>query len=127
MDLITLSRSILLFGHIIGLAAIIGSYILQMPWKRGFDFRPLAIGAAVAVVTGCGLIAVREIGGLGVVQVKMIVKLSLALVVGALALTGLVRSRRLTRRQADDAELRPLLLVAGLVAMADVGVALFWR
>ena len=45
MSPIEFLRYSLIFVHIIGLAAIIGSYILQMPWRRGFDFRPLLIGS----------------------------------------------------------------------------------
>jgi hypothetical protein len=124
MDLV---RSALTFAHVIGLAAIIGSYILQLPWRRGFDFRPLAIGSAVALVTGVALVAVLEIGDVGVIRSKIAVKLGLALVVAALSVTGLVRSRRLSRVGADDAALRPLLVGAGVIAMANAAVALFWR
>ncbi|AOS61516.1 hypothetical protein TL08_03420 [Actinoalloteichus hymeniacidonis] len=127
MSTLDIVRYSLLFAHIVGLSAIIGSYILQMPWKRNFDFLPLVIGAIVAIITGCGLIATREVGGLGVDQLKMIVKLGLALVVGALSMIGLLRSRRLGRADADDSGLKPLLLGAGMIAMANVIVALFWR
>ncbi len=127
MSLIDLIRYALVFVHIIGLAAIIGSNILQLPWRRGFDFLPLVIGSAVTVVTGCALIAVREIGDLDVIPLKMVAKLGLALVVAALSVVGLVRSRRLARSDADDASLKPLLMSAGVLAIANVAVALFWR
>ncbi|ASO18868.1 hypothetical protein FHR81_001133 [Actinoalloteichus hoggarensis] len=120
-------RLVLLFAHLIGHAAIIGSYILQMHWKRGFDFRPLVVGSVVAVLTGCALIAVREMTGLEVDRLKMVVKLGVATAVFALSVVGLVRSRRLAREQADDAGLKPLLLAAGLLAMADIAVALGWQ
>jgi hypothetical protein len=127
VSLTDLIRYALVFSHIIGLAAIVGSYILQMPWRRGFDFLPLVIGSAVTVVTGCALIAVREIGDLDVIELKMVTKLGLALIVAAVSVIGLVRSRRLARSDAVDAALKPLLMGAGVLAMVNVAVALFWR
>ncbi|WP_156761426.1 hypothetical protein [Microbacterium karelineae] len=127
MDTIDIFRFALLFAHIVGLAAIVGSYILQMPWKRGFDFLPLVIGSIVTIVTGNALIAVREVGDLGVDELKMIVKLALAIIVGALSVVGFIRSRRLRKANADDARLKPVMLAIGLVAMANIAVALFWR
>ncbi|WP_162893077.1 hypothetical protein [Microbacterium halotolerans] len=127
MSPIELLRYSLIFVHIIGLAAIIGSYILQMPWRRGFDFRPLLIGSIVSLVSGFALVAVREVGDLDVDRWKFTVKLSIAVIVLALAAVGWGRSRSLTRKGQDDASLRPILLVTGIVAMANVAVALFWR
>lgn len=127
MSTIEIIRLTLVFAHIIGLAAIIGSYILQMPWKRGFDFLPLVIGSTVSLLTGLALVAVHEIGDLGVDRGKIVVKLSVAVVVFAVALIGLIRSRQLRRVTADDARLKGLVLAAGLLAMGNVAVALFWR
>lgn len=127
MSTIEIIRLTLVFAHIIGLAAIIGSYILQMPWKRGFDFLPLVIGSTVSLLTGLALVAVHEFGDLGVDRGKIVVKLSVAVVVFAVALIGLIRSRQLRRVNADDARLKGLLLAAGLLAMGNVAVALFWR
>lgn len=127
MSPIELLRYSLVFVHIIGLAAIIGSYILQMPWRRGFDFRPLLIGSIVSLVSGFALVAVHEVGDLHVDRWKITVKLSIAVVVLALAAVGWGRSRSFRRQSRDDASLRPILLITGIVAMANVAVALFWR
>ncbi|MGO1629707.1 MULTISPECIES: hypothetical protein [unclassified Microbacterium] len=127
MSPIEFLRYSLIFVHIIGLAAIIGSYILQMPWRRGFDFRPLLIGSIVSLVSGCALVAVHEVGDLHVDRWKITVKLSIAVIVLALAAVGWGRSRSFRRKSRDDASLRPILLITGIVAMANVAVALFWR
>ncbi|MFK4835457.1 hypothetical protein ACI3KY_07000 [Microbacterium sp. ZW T2_14] len=127
MTPIEIVRLSLVFAHIVGLAAVIGSYILQMPWKRGFDFLPLVIGSTVALVTGFALVAVREVSDLEVDRWKIVAKLAVALAVLALSVVGLVRSRRLQRRGADDGRLKPLLIGAGVLAMANVLIALFWR
>lgn len=127
MSPLEIVRLALLFAHIVGLAAVIGSYILQMPWKRGFDFLPLVIGSTVALVTGFALVAVREVTDLAVDPAKIVVKLTIAVVVLVLSIVGFVRSRRLKRGDSDDARLKPLLIGAGVLAMANVVVALFWR
>ncbi|MGI9824449.1 hypothetical protein [Agromyces sp. Marseille-Q5079] len=108
-------------------AAIIGSYVLQMPWRRSFDFRPLLICSIVALVSGFALVAVREVGDLGVDRWKIIVKLGIAVLVLVLSAVGWGRSRALRQADRDDASLKPLLIGAGIAVMANVTVALFWR
>lgn len=127
MTTIEIIRLSLVFVHLIGMAAIVGSWILQMPWARGFDFRPLAIGATVATLSGFALVATREIGDMGVDRLKITVKLVVAIVVLALAVVGLVRSRRLRQDSHDDAGLKPLLMITGLLAMGNVAIAVLWQ
>jgi hypothetical protein len=127
MDPLEITRLTLLVVHFIGLAAIIGAYILQLPWRRGFDFSPVLVGSIVQLVTGIALIAVNEIGGNEIDRAKAYTKLGITLVVLALALVGMIRGRRLTRSERTDASLRPVLLGAGIAAMANVVVAVFWR
>ncbi|SDY57514.1 hypothetical protein [Herbiconiux ginsengi] len=127
MSFIEVLRYALIFIHIIGLAAVIGSYILQMPWKRGFDFRPLLIGSIVALVSGLALVAVREVGDLGVDTWKIITKLIIAVLVLTLSAVGLGMSRTFRRIERDDAPLKPLMLGSGIAAMVNVAIALFWR
>lgn len=127
MSTFDIVRYALVFVHVIGFAAVIGSYILQMPWRRNFDFRPLVIGSTVALLSGLALVTVHEVGGDGVNGGKIATKLGIALIVLALSLVGLLRSRALRRTEGDDAALKPLLLAAGLAAMVNVAVALFWR
>lgn len=85
MSSIELIRLLLVFVHLIGLAAVIGAYILQMPWTRGFDFRPLTIGATVSLLSGLALVAVHEVGDLGVDRWKIVTKLLVALTVLAVS------------------------------------------
>ncbi|RXZ72720.1 hypothetical protein [Agromyces albus] len=120
-------RLVLLVTHFVGLGAIVGAYILQMPWRAGFDFSPVLVGSIVQLVTGIALIAVNEIGGNDIDTGKAITKLSITLVVLAAAITGLVRSRVLKRSGRTDAALRPVLWGAGVAAIANIVVAVFWR
>ena len=108
-------RLALLVTHFVGLAAIIGAFIIQMPQRSVINFRPMLIGAIVQLVTGIGLIAVRRLSDLPVIDEKMIVKLALALIVLGAVIIGARRSSR------------PLFFVAGIVAIANVVVATVWR
>ncbi|WP_159793025.1 hypothetical protein [Puerhibacterium puerhi] len=126
MSALEIARIALLVVHLVGSAAIVGSFILQMPWRERFDFSPLLVGSIVQVASGCALVAVRRIGDMPVLEAKMVVKLGLALVVLALVVVALVQQRRLRAAGASDSRLRPLLYVAGFTAIADIAVAAAW-
>ena len=127
MEPLEIIRLILLITHFVGLAAIIGAWILQMPRRSGFDFSPVLAGSIVQLVTGIGLIAVTELGGNDFGTAKGITKLAIALLVLALAIVGIVRGRRLKGAGTSDAALRPILWAAGIAAIANVVVAVVWR
>ena len=127
MSPLEITRLVLLVTHLIGLAAIIGPFILQLRRKSGFELAPMLVGSIVQLVTGVALIAVRKVGDLPVIDEKMVVKLVLALVVLGAVVVGLVRQRRLRAAGSDDATVRPWLWVAGVAAIANVVVAVFWR
>lgn len=115
MNPLEILRLVLLVTHFIGLAAIIGAFIVQMPQRTGINLRPMLIGAIVQIVTGVGLIATRKLEGLDVLDEKMFVKLALALVVLVAVLLGLRGNTLLWFR------------VAGIVAIANVVVATVWH
>jgi hypothetical protein len=113
-------RLTLLVIHFIGLAAIIGSFIFQLPKRTGIDFRAMLTGTIVQLVTGAGLIAARRAESLAVIDAKMAVKLGIALLVLIAVIVGMRRSKR------ADASVRPWFLAAGVLAIADVVVATVW-
>ena len=127
MSALEVLRLVLLVVHIVGTSAIVGAFILQMPWRRSFDFSPMLVGSIVQIASGCALIAVRKLDGLEVVEAKMIVKLVIALVILALVVLALVRQRTLRRREVSDSGLRGFLFAIGILAIGDVVVALAWR
>lgn len=127
MPPLEIARIALLVIHIVGTSAIVGAFILQMPWRKSFDFSPMLVGSIVQIVSGCGLIAVRKFADLPVVEAKMIVKLSLAVVILVIVIVALVRQRRLRKAGESDAALRPAISAVGIIAIADVVVALAWR
>lgn len=127
MHPLEIARIALLVVHIVGTSAIVGAFVLQMPWRRHFDFSPMLVGSIVQIVSGCALIAVRKFDDLPVVEAKMIVKMGLAVVILAIVIVALVRQRRLRRAGGSDAVLRPAIYTVGIVAIADVVVALAWH
>lgn len=127
MSVLEVLRLVLLIVHIIGTSAIVGAFILQMPWRKSFDFSPMLVGSIVQIASGCALIAVRKLDGLEVVEAKMIVKMGIAIVILAIVIVALVRQRALRRRGVSDSGLRGLLLTAGILAIGDVVVALAWH
>jgi len=127
MSILEIVRIALLVVHIVGTSAIVGAFILQMPWRKRFDFSPMLVGSIVQIVSGCALIAVRKFDDLPVPELKMIVKMGIALVILALVIVALVRQRRLVRAGESDASLRTLIYTIGILAIADVIVAFAWR
>ena len=127
MTTLEILRIALLVIHIVGTSAIIGAFILQMPWRAKFDFSPMLVGSIVQLVSGCGLIAVRMFSDLPVVEAKMVVKMGIAVAILAIVIIALVRQRLLRKDEATDAGLRPLVFAAGVLAIANVVVALAWR
>jgi len=127
MSALEITRLVLLVTHLIGLAAIIGPFILQLRRKSGFELAPMLVGSIVQLVTGVALIAVRKTEDLAVIDEKMLVKLVLAVLVLAAVVIGMVRQRRLRRSGSSDAPVRLWMIVAGVLAIANVVVAVFWR
>jgi hypothetical protein len=113
MDLL---HDLLLFLHILGVAAIVGSAVFV---ARGGVTPALLWGARVQIVTGLLLVAVDEAGTEPVNQAKIGVKLVVALAVVACAEIAGVRSRR-------GAPVPTLVHAAGALALVNTAVAVFW-
>jgi hypothetical protein len=126
MSPLEIARAVLLIAHILGLAAIIGSFILQLRTKSGFRFGPMLTGAIVQVVTGVGLVAVREIGDLDVNNAKIGVKMAIALIVLVAAIVAVVRQRRAVAAGTSDRVSLPWMHIAGAGAILNVIVAVAW-
>jgi hypothetical protein len=113
MDLL---HDVLLFLHLLGVAAIVGSAVFV---ARGKVTPALLWGARAQIVTGLLLVAVAGSGDDPVNNAKVGVKLVVALAVAACAEIGNARSKR--------GELVPNLVnVAGLLALANTAAAVFW-
>jgi ABC-type spermidine/putrescine transport system permease subunit II len=126
MSPLEIARAVLLIAHILGLAAIIGPFILQLRTKHGFRFAPMLTGAIVQVVTGIGLVAVREMGDLDVNNAKIGVKMAIALIVLVAVIVAVVRQRRAIAAATSDRVSLPWMHVAGAGAILNVIVAVAW-
>lgn len=123
MPPLEIARLALLVAHFVGLAALIGPFLLQVRSRKALRLRLMLIGAIVQVVTGNALIAANRLQGLEVDEVKMIVKLGIAVVTLGVMIAAVVVQRR---RGADAPSVRPLFHTAGGLALADVIVAVVW-
>ena len=112
-------RHVLLAGHILGLAAIVGAFFVQMRSSSGFATGVVLTGAITQLVTGLALVGVRQASDLGVNNVKIAVKLTIAVLVLVAAILAHVASRRGRR-------VKPFFHAAGGLAVVNVLVAVLW-
>ncbi|MBN9139326.1 MAG: hypothetical protein J0H23_00710 [Micrococcales bacterium] len=116
-----LLQSILLALHILGLAAIIGTFLVQMRKDDGFAVNLVLGGAITQVLTGIALVGVGEAAlDRDYNMIKIGVKLVLALVVLGAAIAAVVAEKR-------GARVKPWFHVAGGTAIVNVLVAVIWR
>jgi hypothetical protein len=114
-----IARLVLLITHFVGLAGVIGPFLFQMRARTNLSFATMLVGSIVQVVSGGLFIGARRFEGLPVDDLKMAVKLAIAVLVLAAVVIGMVRQRR-------GSGARPFLLTAGWLAIANVGVAVVW-
>lgn len=114
----------LLVAHFVGLAALIGPFLSQARSRGAPRLRLMLTGAIVQVVTGSALIAANRLQGIEVDELKMIVKLGIAVVTLGVLMVAVIVQRG---RGADAAPVRPLFVTAGGLAVADVMIAVVWR
>lgn len=118
-------HSIVLALHFLGLAAIIGSFFVQLRRKTDFVLTPMLAGAITQVVTGLALVGLAQAAIAGgadfeVNNAKIAVKLIIAVIVLGAAIAAVVVQRRGGRVQ-------PFFHTAGGLAVVNVLVAVFWN
>lgn len=110
-------RLVLLFLHLLGMALLVGSFLVQRRVSPQGPLNPGWLhGALLQLVTGVALVGVNEAQDNELDQIKVTVKLVVLVAVFALVLLG-------RRRETLATWLVPAL--AGLVVL-NVGVAVFW-
>ncbi|MGB3909865.1 MAG: hypothetical protein WBL06_05290 [Pseudolysinimonas sp.] len=120
MEPLEIIRLVLLAVHILGLAAIVGAFFVQLRAKDGFATGVVLAGAITQLVTGLALVGVRQASDHGVNNVKIAVKLGIAVVVLVAAIIAHVRSRR-------GGKVKPAFHTAGGLAVVNVLVAVLWQ
>ena len=125
MDIV---RSFLLVAHFIGLAAVIGPFILQVRWKGQYAFAVVLGGAITQLVTGLVLVGLAEMRAaqldFEVDHVKVAVKLVLGVLVLVAALIGYLKQRK--AEAGGGRELMPYFHTAGGLALVNTALAVFW-
>lgn len=123
MDGLEILRLLLLAAHILGLAAIIGAFFMQLGRKSGFDLRTILIGAVTQLVTGIALVGVIEGSNGDVNNLKIGIKLLIAVIVFVAAFIGW---RQTKKTDAPRRKITPWLHTAGGLAIVNVLVAVLW-
>ena len=127
MDLV---RDITLIVHFIGLALIIGPFIVQMRAHSGYFFGWVLTGASVQLVTGLLLTGLAEMRladdpDMSVNHAKIAVKTVLALIIFVVAVVAYRKQKKLASGD-NERKLLPLLHTAGALAIANTVVAVVW-
>lgn len=107
--------SALVFLHMIGLAGIIAGFLMQVITDHPKSTKVLLHSSLLQFVTGLLLVGVAEMADLGELNhVKIAVKLLVAL---AVVVVGVLNLRKPAKN---------LAIVAGVLAIVNIGVAVFW-
>jgi hypothetical protein len=120
--------SILLVLHFLGLAAVIGAFLVQVRRKGGFQtFWPIT-GLVVQLVTGLGMMGIIDAtsdGGAN--HAKLGVKLVIAAVALVLAFVARARQKRADAGATKAKAALPFFHSAGALAIVNVLIAVLWK
>jgi hypothetical protein len=125
-----LVRDITLILHFIGLALIIGPFIVQMRAHSGYYFGWVMTGSIVQLVTGLLLTGLAEMRladdpDLSVNHTKIAVKSVIATVI-VIAAVHAYRKRKKLGAGDNERKLLPYLHSAGALAIVNVILAVVW-
>jgi len=120
MDLV---YDLLVYAHVLGLAALIGGYFAVAARSSG-AFVPSAVmvwGARAQLITGLAMVGLAEaVLDYELNHVKIGVKLVLALVAAFLVEKGAAKARR------GEVVAAPMVHAAGAIAMLNAAIAVLW-
>ncbi|MFJ3381784.1 hypothetical protein ACIPJ2_15375 [Curtobacterium sp. NPDC090217] len=120
--------NVLLVLHFIGLAAVIGAFLVQMRRKGGFQTFWVITGLVTQLVTGLGMMGVIDAtsdGGAN--HAKLGVKLVIAAVALVLAFVARARQKRADAGTAKAKAALPFFHSAGALAIVNVLIAVLWK
>ena len=124
METTDLVRSFFIVAHFVGLAAIVGPFLLQVRWKGQYGFSVVLGGAITQLITGLVLVGLAEMRDVDVDYAKITVKLVIAIIIFAAALLGYLRQRK--AEGGGGRELMPYFHTAGGLALVNTALAVFW-
>ncbi|WP_017541428.1 MULTISPECIES: hypothetical protein [Nocardiopsis] len=107
-------HSLLLFLHLLGMAGIIAGFLMQVATDSAKAPKAILHSSLLQLVTGLILVGLAEMGDGAVDHIKIGVKLLVALAVVVIAIINV-------RKPATK-----LAVSAGVLAIVNVAVAVFW-
>lgn len=113
-------HSILVAAHLLGMAVIVGTFLVQMRKQTDFAVVPVLIGAIIQLVSGLGLVGLAEAADFDVNYAKIATKLIIAVLVLVAAILAVVMKRK-------GGRIKPWFHAAGGLALINLLVAVFWR
>ena len=125
-----LARDISLILHFIGLAMVVGPFLIQLRAHSGLAFSWILTGASVQLLTGIALTGLAEMrlagnDELSLDHTKIAVKLVLSLVIFVVVLLGYLRQKKM-KNTSTERTLLPLVHTAGALALANIVIAVVW-
>ncbi len=113
--------------HMLGLAAVIGPFFLQLRRKHGFEFGVMLIGAITQLVTGVMLVGLIEATGEGDLNyTKIAIKFVFAVIVLVAVVLAKVQQRKASAAGTSERIALPWLHITGAAAIVNVFVAALW-
>ena len=124
-----LVRNLTLIAHFLGLAMVIGPFLLQMRSRSGYAFNWVLAGTIVQLVSGLLLVGLAEMRlaenpDMSLDHIKIAVKSGLALIAFLAALLGYLRQRKGVA--GNERKLMPFFHTAGGLAVVALFVAVLW-
>lgn len=107
--------------HLVGMAILVGSFILNMRAKSNFPFTLMVWGASIQLATGTILVGLAYMSGDEVDNLKITVKALLA--TGAL-IAAILGAKRQSH---GDTKLQPFFHAAGGLAFISLIIAVLWN
>jgi hypothetical protein len=121
-------HSVVLATHFIGMAIIVGPFLMQMRSRANFAFNWVFGGTIVQLASGLVLVVLLELAATAdepVNHAKVGVKLTIALLAFISALIGWRRQRK-SDGDTVERSLMPFFHSAGGLAVINTLVAVFW-
>lgn len=116
-----LLRNIVVLGHIIGFAVSFGAWVAEAAAHR-FRFTPVMnVGLALSFLTGLALAAPWP-AGVELNYPKIVAKLVILVILGALIGMGMARQRR-----SDEPPARPIFMTVGALLLLAAGIGALWQ
>lgn len=106
--------------HLVGMAILVGSFILKMRAKSDYPFTLMIWGASIQLVTGTILVGLTYMSGDEPDNLKITVKALLATGALVAAILGSKRQKK------GEAKLQPFFHAAGGLAFISLIIAVLW-